>query len=191
VTPINVRVLAASNSNLIEEVNRGRFREDLFFRLNVLTLTIPPLRDRLSDIPLLVNRFMQLLTIEYEQEQFFIPEQYMHKLKQYQWPGNVRQLRNFIERLVLICDSGFDYSVFDELYFELFEYRSNKIYSQGKRGLQPALETQSLPSITGDSEYAKIKSALETSGYSRSKAAKLLGISRTTLWKKLKKFEQN
>ena len=128
---------------------------------------------------------------EYEQEQFFIPEQWMHKLKQYQWPGNVRQLRNFIERLVLICDSGFDRSVFDELYFELFEYRSNKTYRRGKRVPQPALETQPLSSITGDSEYAKIRSALETSGYSRSKAAKLLGISRTTLWKKMKKIEQN
>ena len=191
VTPINVRVLAASNSNLIEEVNEGRFREDLFFRLNVLTLTIPPLRDRLGDIPHLVNRFMHLLTREYEQKQFFIPEQYMHKLMQYQWPGNVRQLRNFIERLVLICDSGFDHSVFEELYFELFEYRSNKTYRRGERGLQPTLETQPLLSITGDSEYAKIRSALETSGYSRSKAAKLLGISRTTLWKKMKKIEQN
>ena len=191
VTPINVRVLAASNSNLIEEVNRGRFREDLYFRLNVLTLTIPPLRDRLSDIPHLVNRFMRHLTREYKQKKFIMPELYMRKLKQYQWPGNVRQLRNFIERLVLICDSTFDQIVFDELYFELLEYHSVKLHNQGERVAQPTSETQSLPSITGDSEYARIRTALEKSGYSRSKAAKLLGISRTTLWKKMKRFEQN
>ena len=191
VTPINVRVLAASNSNLIEEVNEGRFREDLFFRLNVLTLTIPPLRDRLSDIPHLVNRFMHLLTREYKQKQFFIPQPHMQKLKEYQWPGNVRQLRNFIERLVLICGSGFDHRVFDELYFELFEYRSDKMLGHNARSSQSTSETWSSPSITADREYEKIRSALEKSGYSRSKAAKLLGISRTTLWKKMKQFDRS
>ena len=191
ITPIHVRVLAASNSNLIEEVNRGRFREDLFFRLNVLTLTIPPLRDRLSDIPHLVKQFTSLLTREYKQDQFAIPEPYMQKLKEYQWPGNVRQLRNFIERLVLICGSNFDHHVFEELYVELFEYRSEKLQNQVKTRYQSTVETQPISSIIDDSEYARIKSALEQSGYSRSKAAKLLGISRTTLWKKMKRFDQN
>ena len=191
VTPINVRVLAASNSSLIEEVNEGRFREDLFFRLNVLTLTIPPLRDRLSDIPHLVNRFMSLLTREYKLEQFFIPEQYMLRLEEYHWPGNVRQLRNFIERLVLICDSDFDQYVFNELYSELFQYRSDKLFNESERVVLSASQTQSSRSKSGNSEHARIRSALEKSGYSRSKAAKLLGISRTTLWKKMKQFDQN
>ena len=191
VTPINVRVLVASNSSLIEEVNEGRFREDLFFRLNVLTLTIPPLRDRLADIPHLVNRFMGILTKEYRQQKFFIPELYMQKLQEYNWPGNVRQLRNFIERLVLICDSDFDHHVFNELYSELFEYRSNKLSNDSDRSTTSSSENQSSITRTGSSEYEKIRSALEKSGYSRSKAAKLLGISRTTLWKKMKRFDQN
>jgi len=187
VTPINVRVLAASNSNLIEEVNRGRFREDLFFRLNVLTLTIPPLRDRLSDIPHLVDRFLNVLTREYKQQRFFIPEPYMRKLMAYQWPGNVRQLRNFIERLVLICGSDFDLRVFEELYFELFEYHSDK-YRPPSPSISPD-PPRPFPPTTGDDEYARIKNALEKSGYSRTKAARLLGISRTTLWKRMKQFE--
>ena len=191
VTPINVRVLAASNSNLIEEVNRGSFREDLFFRLNVLTLTIPPLRDRLSDIPHLVNRFMRIMTREYKQRQFFIPERCMQKLKDFQWPGNARQLRNFIERLVLICGSDFEHEVFNELYAELFEYRMDRLTGQGKGNSHSISQTHPSQSAVEDSEPARIKEALEKSGYSRSKAAKLLGISRTTLWKKMKQFDAN
>ena len=189
VTPINVRVLAASNSNLISEVNRGRFREDLFFRLNVLTLTIPPLRDRLTDIPHLVDRFMRLLTTEYKQKLFLIPDPFMQKLEEYQWPGNVRQLRNFIERLVLICGSAFDSKVFNELYHELFEYRSDKSPGGDELSAHSSRHSQSWQSTPGESEYARIRTALEKSGYSRTKAAKLLGISRTTLWKKMKQFE--
>ena len=191
VTPINVRVLAASNSNLIEEVNRGRFREDLYFRLNVLTLTIPPLGDRLIDIPPLVKRFMGLFSQEYKQEPFSIPQKYMTKLQEYQWPGNVRQLRNFMERLVLICGSEFNDTVFDELYFELLEYRTQTLQSKVERNAPSQVEQRPFHSIASNSEYDQIRRALEKSGYSRTKAAKLLGMSRTTLWKKMKQFDHN
>ena len=95
ITPINVRVIAASNTELIEEVKAGRFREDLFFRLNVLNLQIPPLRDRYDDIPLLVDTFMTQLGKRYKRQSFIIPRAYMRKLNDYHWPGNVRQLQEF------------------------------------------------------------------------------------------------
>lgn len=115
----------------------------------------------------------------------------MQWLKDFQWPGNARQLRNFIERLVLICGSKFDHNVFDELYLELFEYRSDSSQSQVERSSQSTFESASFASMPGDIDHAMIRSALEKRGDSRTKVAKLLGISRTTLSKKLKQYDHN
>jgi len=189
IIPIDVRVIAASNKELVEEVNAGRFREDLFFRLNVLSINIPPLRNRLEDLPYLVERFMQVLSIEHKKGPFQIPGRCIQKLQGYFWPGNVRQLKNFIERLFLICDSGFNLNVFDELYIELMEYRPKEFIpniSSASTSLKAQLRTNN-----DQNEYETIKKALEASCYCKTKAAKLLGISRTTLWKKLKQINSH
>jgi len=184
IIPVNVRVIAASNQELVEEVNKGSFREDLFFRLNVLNIKIPPLRNRLEDLPFLVEKFLKILSIEHNKEPFQIPKRCITKLQEYSWPGNIRQLKNFVERLFLICDKGCSMNVFDELIVELMEYRPKK-FSASKPSQTDSLKDR-LKADTAQNEYETIKRALEVSNFSKTKAAKLLGISRTTLWKKLK-----
>lgn len=184
IIPVNVRIIASANKNLAKEVTAGNLREDLFFRLNVLRVSIPPLRDRLEDLPLLAERFMTVLSAEHQKKAFTIPDRYIQKLMEYHWPGNIRQLRNFIERLLLICDMKFDITIFNELFFDLFEYQSKKILpdNQSKKEF---LKYQFNSDIS-ENAYETIKKALEMSNFNKTKAAKLLGISRTSLWKKLK-----
>jgi transcriptional regulator with PAS, ATPase and Fis domain len=186
IIPVNVRVIAASNQELVEEVNKGNFREDLFFRLNVLNINIPPLRNRLEDLPYLVEKFLKILSIEHKKDPFQIPKRCITKLQEYSWPGNIRQLKNFVERLFLICDTECNMNVFDELLMESIEYRPKK-FSANIQSQTDSLKDQ-LKANTAQNEYETIKRALEVSNFSKTKAAKLLGISRTTLWKKLKQI---
>lgn len=189
IIPVNVRVIAASNQELVEEVNKGSFREDLFFRLNVLNINIPPLRNRLEDLPYLVEKFLKILSIEHKKVPFQIPKKCIAKLQEYAWPGNIRQLKNFVERLFLICDARCSMNVFDELFIELIEYGPKKI-SANKESQTNSLKDQ-LKADIAQNEYETIKRALEVSNFSKTKAAKLLGISRTTLWKKLKQINSH
>jgi len=111
---IDVRIIAATNRNLEEEVRRGRFREDLWYRLNVFPITMPPLRDRLDDIPLLVDFYIKKITKRMGKSIAVIPTSVMHALQQYHWPGNVRELENVLERAV-INSSGPKLHLVDEL----------------------------------------------------------------------------
>ncbi|PKN68810.1 MAG: Fis family transcriptional regulator [Deltaproteobacteria bacterium HGW-Deltaproteobacteria-12] len=104
---INIRVLAATNRNLAEEVQKGRFREDLYYRLNVFPLTVPPLIERTEDIPLLVNAFVDELSKKMGKNIERIPSKTMDKLKRYKWPGNIRELRNVIENAVVISNGKY------------------------------------------------------------------------------------
>ena len=187
IIPVNVRVIAASNKDLVEEVNKGSFREDLFFRLNVLSIHIPPLRNRLEDLPYLVERFLKILSLEYKKDPCQIPDRCIKKLQEYFWPGNVRQLKNFVERLFLICDLGFNMNVFDELFMELAEYRPKESMPRANAGIASLKDHVKINNSRY--EYETIKKALEASGFCKTKAARLLGISRTTLWKKLKQLD--
>lgn len=99
--PLDVRIIAATNKDLKKEVEQGRFRKDLYFRLCVIPLMIPPLRDRMSDIPLLANKFLRLYTQRHATKKTFTPEA-MEVFKYYDWPGNVRELENLVERLVVV-----------------------------------------------------------------------------------------
>ena len=182
---IDVRVVAAANMNLGEEAQSGRFREDLFFRLNVLHIHIPPLRERIEDMPVLVNKFIQETSGKHGLKPDTIPRSCIKKLMEYSWPGNVRQLRNFVERLVLLCDLRFNPETFEELYLEMVRYQPNA-EGPGKEINHSSLKEQiNLQKM--DDEAKIIRKALEEARFSKSKAAKLLGISRTTFWIKLKK----
>jgi len=99
-----VRVIAATNRNLEREVNRGRFREDLYFRLSVITVRLPPLRERVEDIPALVRSFLESMDA-LESESLFTPDVY-RELAQHDWPGNVRELRNYVERAIVLAAPG-------------------------------------------------------------------------------------
>ena len=153
--------------------------------IEVEDIDIPPLRNRLEDLPYLVGKFLNILSLEYKKAPCQIPDKCIKKLQAYSWPGNVRQLKNFVERLFLICDSGFNISVFEELFMELIEYRPQKFIPDTTTPKVSSLKDQ-LRTNNNQNEYETIKKALEASGFCKSKAAELLGISRTTLWKKLK-----
>jgi chemotaxis protein methyltransferase CheR len=111
---VNVRVIAATNRDLEEEVRRGRFREDLFYRLNVFPITVPPLRERIDDIPLLTEFFVEKASKRLGKAIKVIPTSVMNTLKNHPWPGNVRELENVIERAV-ISSSGSKLRLVDEL----------------------------------------------------------------------------
>jgi two-component system nitrogen regulation response regulator NtrX len=98
----DVRVIAASNKNLADEIRKGAFREDLYYRLNVIPLDVPPLRERADDIPRLVSHFLQEFSAEYGQKTKTIDDDALDLFVRYQWPGNVRELRNIIERLIIM-----------------------------------------------------------------------------------------
>ncbi|MFP4029135.1 MAG: sigma-54-dependent transcriptional regulator [Candidatus Brocadiia bacterium] len=103
--PVDPRIIAASNRDLEEAIQENRFRKDLYFRLNVFPIHLPPLRNRTGDVPLLVRHFLQELVSE-ENEHYSIEPDAMQKLTEYKWPGNVRELRNCIERAIVLCDDG-------------------------------------------------------------------------------------
>jgi len=185
IIPVNVRVIAASNQDIAKEVANGSFREDLFFRLNILRLKVPPLRERREDIPLLIDHFIRRLARDHHGQPFRLPEKFLMKLQQYVWPGNVRQLQNFTERLYLLYGSRFDPKIFDELYADLVEFIP-RLDQQEKAALDPGIWKQQVLMKKGLNEQEIIRKILVETGDNKSAAARKLGISRTTLWKKLK-----
>ena len=178
--PIDVRVLAASNKNLVEEVRSGRFREDLFYRLNVLIINMPPLRERIEDLVIIIADLMKRISDKYGIKPISIPDHYIHKLMKHTWSGNIRQLENFIERLLLLSDSIFDPDIFDELFQEL---ETHNISDSNVHAHVVRQDT------TKKMEYTQkkiIDEVLIDAKYCKTKAAQMLGISRTTLWRKMK-----
>ena len=103
--PVNVRILAATNKNLSAEIEKGNFREDLYHRLSVIVIQVPPLRERKDDIPLLVDNFLEIIAQDMGKPIPTFEPEAMEALKQYQWTGNIRELRNIVERLVILCGS--------------------------------------------------------------------------------------
>ena len=203
--PINVRVLAATGKPLWEAVQNGTFRKDLFFRLNVLTISIPPLRERKEDFPKLLNHFILYYAKKYKIKPPALPRSYIEKLMDYSWPGNIRQIKHFSESLILNCNSQQSDDILDHLLNEL----TSIVESEQKEAKEPIRDTSYTDKDLNDFsaidsppnkpehtilkrntviEAHHIKSALEASHYNRSKAAELLGIGRTTLWRKMKEF---
>lgn len=173
-------MVAAANRDLAEEVRTGRLREDLFFRLNVLCVTIPPLRERPEDLPVLVGMALTRFSTRYGSQPFALPQAALDRLARLPWPGNVRQLEYFIERLVLLCVDAFNPTVFDELYNELVDYT--------RKTAEPA-QVAADPAPPGEGRgREELLAALERSGRNMGRAALDLGISRSTLWRRLKKL---
>lgn len=182
---VNVRVIAATNQNLCREVQEGRFREDLYFRLDVIGIHIPPLRERIDDLPVLVQELIRQCARNHKAKSIAIPERQINKLLALQWPGNVRQLQNFVEKLVILCADGYREETFEELYANLLHY------SLIRKGEAVPERPPFNPSFYGppqDDEARAIRRALEASGFSKTLAAKRLGVSRTTLWRKLREM---
>jgi transcriptional regulator with PAS, ATPase and Fis domain len=177
--PIEVRVFASTNRDLADDVRQGAFRQDLFFRLNVLNLEIPPLRERKEDIAILANRFIDKFNLETEKTVPHLSELQRCHLEKNEWNGNIRELENVIERYVLLYGSEED----DGHLLQKF-VASDRSHLTKHQNLPEVLEIQ-IGSLR-EMELEILSKLLEYSEANRSKVAELLGISRTTLWKRLK-----
>jgi sigma-54 dependent transcriptional regulator, acetoin dehydrogenase operon transcriptional activator AcoR len=175
--PIDVRVIAATNKNLAEEVKKGTFRNDLYYRLNVFQIEIPPLRERKSDIAVLVDYFINHIALRFGKSVESISPSAMAIMQSYSWPGNVRQLENCIERAVNFAEDGH----IDEYY--LTEYIQKEMLKNTNNVVMGENELTNLHDI----EMNTMIVALNHFG-ERKKAAEALGISRSTLYRKLKSF---
>ncbi len=173
----NVRVLAATNRDLIDMVKQGTFREDLFYRLNVINLTVPPLRDRKEDIPLLVDHFIQDPN---RAKKYTLSKDCMSKILNHDWPGNVRELENEVERLTVL--SGQDSEIPADLL-------SPRIRDNIKNQFPGLRVNGKLKDAVDQLEMEMIKEGLERCGWNKSKLAKELGISRAGLIMKVEKFK--
>ncbi|QED49396.1 sigma-54 interaction domain-containing protein [Cytobacillus dafuensis] len=172
---VNIRIVAATNSDLEEMVKQGTFREDLYYRLNVVTLKIPPLRERIDDIPELVKNFAQEFAVKYQKELPTLMNSAMEVFMSYKWPGNIRELRNVVERMIIFIDKS---AINAEDVINIFP--SIKQEKMNKEGL--ALEKATL-------EKDRIIEALHETYGNKSAAAKKLGISRVSLYNKIKQFD--
>lgn len=185
--PVDVRIIAIANRELSLEVQEGKFREDLFYRLNVLPIRLPPLRERVEDIPLLLYAFIRRISEQHQIQPITVPVNCIKKLKTYSWPGNVRQLLNFTERLMLLCRSTFDLEIFEEHVEELYQYQPISSEKQPTKPTEDPRKTLNERHLEHEKEM--IHNALEECHFKKGKTAELLGVSRTTLWKKMKQFD--
>lgn len=179
VIPVDVRCIAATNKNLQKAVRGGGFRSDLYFRLNVLKLELPSLNDRRGDVPLLADHFLTEFNRRFSKKIKGIPPDLVVWMQNYSWPGNIRELSNFMERLVILADKGkLDKKWVQQLIAEADE---GVIRNENSSANHIAVKVGTLE----DMEKQLIDIINEKAKGNRSDLAKLLGISRTTLWKKL------
>ncbi len=174
---VNVRVLAATSRNIRKMVGEGTFREDLFYRLNVVQINLPPLRDRPDDIPILVEHFLREISENKQTPPRRISPEVMRRFQQYRWPGNVRELRNILESMMVLADGEF--------------LTERDLPDQILTSAQAAASPKEIPSGLTMEELEKlaITKALDQSGNNRTHAANRLGISVRTLQRKLRQYE--
>jgi transcriptional regulator with PAS, ATPase and Fis domain len=171
-TPIrvDVRVIAATNQDLAEKVRMGTFRQDLYYRLNVIRLVIPPLRDRKDDIPLLVEHFLHKFSRKFDKPLCTVSQEAMELLMRYSWPGNVRELEHVIEYATVFTSSTIitEKNLPQDLIVSLLHNRTDEVHP---------------PEIHNN---MSIEAALDKAGGNKAKAARLLGLSRSTLYRMLR-----
>ena len=210
-TPVDLRVIAATNRDLAEEVRSSRFRQDLFYRLNILTLRLPPLRERLGDLALLTRHLVEKLARRLGGSAIVV-DHLVQALVQaggrYTWPGNIRELENVIERILVLRES--DVSMGDgaegsgvktpgQMAGEALRELAPELFDEGEltpsAGLPASNDDQAeafsedLARAAETLERRKLVAALEESGGNREQAARLLGVSRTTLWRRLREHQ--
>lgn len=176
---IDVRLISASNRDLREMVAEGEFREDLFYRLQVITVSLPPLRDRRDDIPLLVRHFLARTCAEENRDDLAISSDIMARFLDYAWPGNVRELENEVRRLVALADEAITL----DLVSPHIREGKNQFRSAAAEG-----PIRNLNTLVEEVERLEILKALEQHKHNKTRAAEALGISRFTLQRKLEKY---
>ena len=175
---IDVRIVAATNQNLEEMVKNKKFREDLYYRLNVISIKIPPLRERKEDIPVISRQLIKKLSKEMDHYVSAISSEAMNCLKLYSWPGNVRELQNVIERA---------FNIMDKEAMIMLEHLPYYITKNNKADTH--IKEMSLKEILDNVEKEEIKKCLKRTKGNKMKTAKILGISRTSLYEKIEKYD--
>lgn len=178
VIPIDIRIIAATNKNLLEQVEQGAFRSDLYYRLNILKLKIPALRNRNGDIELLSKYFVNKISAKYNKD-VKLSSKAINKLKIYDWPGNIRELENVIENLVVLCDDTITEDDFEELMDQEHVTEQNNFF------IDENAETLE------DIKKKYILKILSQCDNNQTLAAEILGISRTHLWRLLNNYQDN
>jgi len=178
---VDVRIIAATNRNLEEMMRKGEFRQDLYYRLNVIPLEVPPLRERKDDIPLLVTHFIEKFSKQFNKEIEAIDEDAMRSLQNYSWPGNIRELENLIERAVVLNKTG-RLTIKDFPEYVVHQEISSDIELD---------EDSSLTDMVDNFEKQLILKALRENNFNKLRTAEKLGIHRSTFMSKLKKYGIN
>jgi two-component system response regulator AtoC len=173
---VDVRVIAATNRNLRDDVREGRFREDLFYRLNVLPINLPPLRERADDIPQLVSFYVDAYSTEFKKRVRAVAPDVMQQLQKYAWPGNIRELRNAVERAMLLADG-------DTLRSEDFAVTAGAVARLDDKVALPEAGIN-----LDDLERSLVVQALERTGWNQTRAAALLGLNRDQIRYRVEKF---
>ncbi len=168
--PVDFRLICATNQNLFQMVDEGSFRQDLLYRVNTVELHLPPLRERVADIPLLAMHFLEVFKRKYQKKQMSLSDAAVEKLKRYSWPGNVRELQHIIERAVIMTENT---TIGDE-----------DILIQASMNQGTAGQSLNLEEVERDTIYR----ALKKHAFNVSAAAKELGLGRTTMYRKMDKY---
>lgn len=176
---VDVRILAATNVDPLQAVRDGKLREDLYYRLNVFTLALPPLRDRMDDLPLLVQTFLDEFNQRDGRQVKAVDPAAMRRLEQHTWPGNVRELRNVIERAVILSRTEF----LQAEHLPSFERAATATGGPDAAGLTPGMTVHEM-------EERLIVATLESAGGNKTRAAEMLGVSLKTLHNKLNRMKQ-
>ncbi len=178
--PVDVRIIAATNKNLLEEVSENRFREDLYYRLSVAKLIVPPLRERKEDILLLFNHFVVLFNEKYHKSVTKISNDVLRFFQNYDWPGNIRQFRNILESMVILSKD--DTLTMEDLPEELLKGHSPSLKKRLVDTIIPGISLE-------EYEKAIIEKNLEFTNYNKEKTASILGISSRTLYRKIDEYK--
>lgn len=173
---VDFRLISATNRNLLKEISTGRFREDLYYRINTVTLEIPPLRKRKEDIPMLVDFFVSKAAKELKKNVFSVDSRLMNRLVAHDYPGNIRELKNIIERLVVLADG------------DVLTLQGTHQYDVFGGGGETKASGRSLREVRGHAERNHIIQTLKENGYAVDPTAELLQISSRQLYNKIKEY---
>ncbi|BBM82963.1 sigma-54-dependent transcriptional regulator [Candidatus Uabimicrobium amorphum] len=176
---VDVRVIAATNKNLAEESIEGTFRQDLYYRLNVVPIHLPPLRERLSDIPLIANFFLDRFVKKYKLPAKTLEESAIKSLQSYSWPGNIRELRNLIERAVILAKSS------------SITKKDINLYTNDTSSNDSMFNSETFEDFKKVSEKAFLSQKLEETNWNVKKTAEILKMQRSNLYKKMEKYNLN
>ena len=176
---VDVRIISATNKNLIEEISKEKFREDLFHRLNVIPISIPPLRERHEDIPILIKHFSSEITSKHKKLPVTFDEESIKYMQSMPWTGNVRELRNAVERIIIITGKN-----------QITKKDVESLFVIGKANFTDLIDqSNSFQEFKEKAEKAFIIKQLKSNDWNISKTAEILDIQRSHLYNKMKKYE--